>query len=85
MIHAKPRAIQESGWQRTLREAVADAATLRAALGLPAEPAGGPATGFPVRVPAPYLARIRHGDPDDPLLRQVLPSADEAVTAPGFC
>jgi EF-P beta-lysylation protein EpmB len=39
---------------------------------------------FPVFVPAPFLSRIRSGDPDDPLLRQVLPTKDEDVATPGF-
>lgn len=39
---------------------------------------------FPLFVPRPYLARIRRGDPRDPLLRQVLPVADELQTAAGF-
>ena len=85
MIHGKPvEPIPETPWQRTLREAVADPAELRAALGLGEDPAAGDA-GFPVRVPAPFLARMRHGDPDDPLLRQVLPLAAEAAQVPGFC
>jgi EF-P beta-lysylation protein EpmB len=32
---------------------------------------------FRLRVPRSYLARIRYGDPNDPLLRQVLPIKDE--------
>jgi EF-P beta-lysylation protein EpmB len=32
---------------------------------------------FRLRVPRSYVARIRHGDPNDPLLRQVLPIQDE--------
>ncbi len=39
---------------------------------------------FPLRVPHPYLRRIRHGDPRDPLLRQVLPLDDETVPTPGY-
>jgi EF-P beta-lysylation protein EpmB len=39
---------------------------------------------FALRVPAPYLARIRPGDPNDPLLKQVLPHADELVEQPGY-
>jgi EF-P beta-lysylation protein EpmB len=45
--------------------------------------AGAPgAAEFPVFVPPPYLARMRPGDPDDPLLRQVLPVGAEGVPAP---
>ena len=32
---------------------------------------------FPLRVPRGYVARMRRGDPNDPLLRQVLPAAVE--------
>lgn len=39
---------------------------------------------FPVRVPRPYLARIKKGDWDDPLLKQVLCHADEMQPAAGF-
>jgi EF-P beta-lysylation protein EpmB len=35
-------------------------------------------------VPRPYVARIRAGDPADPLLLQVLPSGEELVATPGF-
>lgn len=37
-----------------------------------------------MRVPRGFAARMRPGDPDDPLLRQVLPLAQEAVPASGF-
>ena len=40
------------------------------------------AGGFPLLVPQPYLARIRPGDPDDPLLVQVLPRKAELAEAP---
>lgn len=39
---------------------------------------------FPVVVPEPWLARIRPGDPTDPLLLQVLPRGEEAASVPGF-
>ena len=39
---------------------------------------------FPLRVPRPYIARMRRGDPNDPLLRQVLPTARETETADGY-
>src|SRR5678815_2037923 len=41
-------------------------------------------TGFPLRVPRGFIARMRRGDPHDPLLLQVLPQARELVEAPGF-
>ena len=39
---------------------------------------------FPLRVPRGFVARMRHGDPHDPLLRQVLPILDEDLVVPGF-
>ncbi len=39
---------------------------------------------FPVRVPDPWLNRIIPGDPDDPLLRQVLPLAQEGEAVAGY-
>jgi EF-P beta-lysylation protein EpmB len=74
-------------WQALWREAVTDPQALLDELGLghlagrllPARD-----TGFPLRVPRGFVARMRHGDPDDPLLRQVLPLGAELVAAPGF-
>ena len=71
-------------WQSVLAEAVRSPAELCRLLGLEpalaaeAEPAAG---GFPLLVPRPYLARIRPGDPADPLLLQVLPQAAETAVA----
>lgn len=42
------------------------------------------ASRFPLRVPLAYLGRMRPGDAADPLLRQVLPLAEEDRKAPGF-
>ncbi len=39
---------------------------------------------FPVLVPRSYAARMLPGDPHDPLLRQVLPVADEQLPATGY-
>jgi EF-P beta-lysylation protein EpmB len=39
---------------------------------------------FPLRVPRGFVRRMRHGDADDPLLRQVLPLALESVARDGF-
>lgn len=39
---------------------------------------------FPLFVPRGYVARMRTGDPADPLLRQVLPLGNELVDVPGF-
>lgn len=39
---------------------------------------------FAMRIPRPWLDRIEKANPDDPLLRQVLPLGEELKTVPGF-
>jgi EF-P beta-lysylation protein EpmB len=76
-----------SPWQTELRQAYARLDELLAALGLSAEACGvstEAAASFPLRVPRGFVARMRHGDPADPLLRQVLPVEAETHSAPGF-
>lgn len=41
-------------------------------------------TGFALRVPREYVARMKIGNPTDPLLRQVLPLTEENRRVPGF-
>ncbi|QJQ95258.1 MULTISPECIES: EF-P beta-lysylation protein EpmB [Halomonadaceae] len=77
----------ESAWQRQLAGVVRDPAELCRRLALDPGWLSGAMQGhalFEVRVPEAYLSRIRPGDPDDPLLRQVLPLASERHAAPGF-
>ncbi|WP_231602690.1 EF-P beta-lysylation protein EpmB [Neorhodopirellula pilleata] len=40
--------------------------------------------GFPIFVTREFVSRMRPGDPNDPLLRQVLPVSDEAAVVDGF-
>ncbi|MBX3412763.1 MAG: EF-P beta-lysylation protein EpmB [Pirellulales bacterium] len=74
-------------WQTVLRQAVRDVGELCRLLELPesfakqARAARGP---FPLLVPRGYVARMERGNPADPLLRQVLPQADEAADLPGY-
>ena len=71
-------------WQRELKRSIRSTAELRRILGVAAERDVAAGDDFPVRVPRPYIARMRRGDPEDPLLRQVLPSGLEAESVPGF-
>ncbi|MFP4130008.1 MAG: EF-P beta-lysylation protein EpmB, partial [Halorhodospira sp.] len=48
------------------------------------EPAERAARLYPLRVPGPFIARMRPGDPEDPLLRQVLPVAAETAAVAGY-
>ena len=70
-------------WQRELADAVTDVRELLALVGV-VEDTTAAATDFPLRVPRPYIARMRRGDAADPLLRQVLPTALEARAVPGY-
>jgi L-lysine 2,3-aminomutase len=74
-------------WRRQWREAVRDPRELLALLDL--APPGSPwsdaaAAQFPLRVPRAFVARMRRGDPADPLLRQVLPLDEEMRPAVGY-
>ncbi|KFN48023.1 hypothetical protein N790_06905 [Arenimonas malthae CC-JY-1] len=74
-------------WQQLWRDAVRDPAELLALVGLPglaARVSASAAAQFPLRVPRGFVARMRPGDPNDPLLRQVLPLDDEDQPAPGY-
>ncbi len=73
-------------WQQVLKESIREAGALCRLLQLPKRyeaAARRAAAEFPLFVPQGYLARIRIGDPHDPLLRQVLPLAEERVPQPG--
>ena len=74
-------------WQKELANAVREPAILAAhlKLNLASLPFTLPAQqGWSLRVPHPYLQRMNKGDPNDPLLRQVLPIANELEHTPGF-
>ncbi len=76
-----------AGWQQLWRDAVRDPRALLDMLGLPhlATRISVAAAGqFPLRVPRGFVARMRHGEPHDPLLRQVLPLDEEERIVPGF-
>ncbi len=77
----------ESNWHLALAQAVRDPDELVDLLELPdalREPARRAARLFPLLVPRSFLARIRRGDPHDPLLAQVLPLGIEETSVPGF-
>ncbi|AMV08738.1 EF-P beta-lysylation protein EpmB [Xanthomonas citri] len=82
-----PSALPASRWQQQWRDAVRDPRVLLQLLGLDAQAAAisdAAAAQFPLRVPRAFVARMRHGDLHDPLLRQVLPLDAEMQPAPGF-
>lgn len=87
MITVKTPSRQVPAWQRELARAISDPAELLRELKLdpvllPAARAA--AVRFPLRVPRGFVARMARGDPNDPLLRQVLPLGAELEATPGF-
>ena len=87
MIPAAPLPLQPPGWQQLWREAVRDPRELLSMLALDTlagRISEAAAQQFPLRVPRGFVARMRTGDPDDPLLRQVLPMDAEDRFVEGF-
>src|SRR5688572_13345832 len=77
----------ESGWRRELADAIRDPSELLRVLDLPMSllPAAERAAAlFPLLAPRGFVARMRVGELNDPLLRQVLPLGEEELTVPGF-
>ena len=89
MITASPSArlsLPATDWRELWRQAITDPAELLQAVGLgersdllPADDAG-----FALRVPRGFVARMRRGDPHDPLLLQVLPRRAEHDQVEGY-
>ncbi|WP_127346388.1 EF-P beta-lysylation protein EpmB [Pseudidiomarina mangrovi] len=74
-------------WQRELAAVCTDAKQLAEQLNLPAEFMTehlGASKLFPLRVTQHFISLMTPGDVNDPLLRQVLPHADEFLHAEGF-
>jgi EF-P beta-lysylation protein EpmB len=73
-------------WRESLKRAIRSEAQLLEELELPAEllgPARLASTSFPLFVPREYVARMKKGDPHDPLLLQVLPLGAELESPVG--
>ncbi|HET7359972.1 MAG TPA: EF-P beta-lysylation protein EpmB [Rhodanobacteraceae bacterium] len=90
MIPASPHSAQPAtppgDWRQLWRTAVTDPRELLDLLGLGHLAGRLPAAdaGFALRVPRGFVARMRRGDPADPLLLQVLPQLAELDAVPGF-
>ena len=77
----------DSPWLAAMKTAVRDPAQLCRLLELPAgyeSAAVRAARSFALFAPRGYIARMKRGDPNDPLLRQVLPLAEELREVEGF-
>lgn len=76
-----------SDWQQSLADVITNPNTLLEMLHLKPEQVDLCAIDslkFPFRVPREYVARMRLGDPRDPLLLQILPTKQELSAMPGY-
>ncbi len=76
-----------SSWQEQLADVVTELPELLTLLELDAaqlDVSEAALRDFPLRVPRPFLARMKRGDPRDPLLLQVLPQSAELLETPGY-
>ena len=75
-----------NSWQEELANGVTSSEALLTRLGLDTTEVLGVdhTPTFSVRAPEPFITRMVHGDPHDPLLRQVLSVVDERILNPGF-
>ena len=74
-------------WQSQLRDAISSGAELLSLLQLDPDSGGFSAAAsedFALKVPHSFVARMRPGDPHDPLLRQVLSHQLEMQPTPGY-
>lgn len=88
-LHADPVLEGRPGtlpdWRAELANAITDPAELCQLLNLPGNIASNAASrDFSLLVPRPYLRRIQPGDPNDPLLLQILPRKEELQERAGF-
>lgn len=87
MIHGSLAPVESVSWQSLLSRSITDPEQLLRRLELdPALLAGARAgaADFPLRVPEPFVERMQKGDPNDPLLRQVLPLGEELLEHPDY-
>lgn len=87
MIPQTSTPVIKQAWQTALANTIKDPEELLSQLGL----SGHLATvdddiikQFPLRVTQSYINKMRYGDPDDPLLRQVFPLIDESLDIENF-
>ncbi len=77
----------QTDWQIALANMITDPAELLAELGLDPnlfQYSDQARQSFPLRVPRGFVARMEKGNPNDPLLKQVLPLGEELHAVPGY-
>lgn len=87
MIHRTEPTVQQEKWKIELGNAITSPLELLRLLDLDKTDLARQLDSMPefrLRVPRCFVSRMRKADPDDPLLRQVLPLAIENRISPGF-
>jgi len=85
MITTKAEFLHVTTWQQEMARAVTDPQELMQRLDLPVSMIDYDATDdFSLRVPDSFIARMKPGDPYDPLLLQVLPQRQEGLLVSGY-
>ncbi len=84
MIHRTASPWQTPEWQNVLRDAFTETDELFDYLELDRRQLPMAAAGFGLKVPRGFAAQIEKGNPQDPILRQILPIEDELTPQPGF-
>jgi len=77
----------ENSWQKDLRQVITEPKELLALLDINTDDYLQHFKArqlFPVRVPLPFIKRMRNGDMNDPLLRQVMPLSSEFIVTDGY-
>ncbi len=77
----------ENSWQKDLRQVITEPKKLLALLDINANDYLQHFKArqlFPVRVPLPFIERMKKGDINDPLLRQVMPLSSEFIVTDGY-
>ena len=77
----------ENSWQKDLRQVITDPKKLLTLLDINTDDYLQHFKArqlFPVRVPLPFITRMKKGDIHDPLLKQVMPLSNEFVVTDGF-
>lgn len=87
IIHRSNTHWEQASWQESLAALIDDPIELAQRLDLNPDQLGfdeAAAHKWKLRVPREFVARMKPGDANDPLLRQVLPSREELVHTPGY-
>ncbi len=85
MIPDLPLKVEPLTWSKELAQAIDSVAELLAISGLTKDDVDAlENTPFPLRIPRSFAKKIKRGDPNDPILRQFLPTQKESWQTPGY-